>query len=102
MLAGFLIFALGGAGAVYLGTRDSGTSVSTSGQVEVLYAAAPLDVGTAGSTGLPDGRIETKRRATRPADAVTGASDISGRVAAVSVPAGTVITTTMFPAPQTR
>jgi Flp pilus assembly protein CpaB len=103
MLVGFVIFATGGAGAAYLASRDSGESVRTSGQVEVLYATAPIDAGTAGSSALADGRIRTKRLASAaPSDAVTGASDISGRVAASSIPAGSIVTASMFPAPQTR
>ncbi len=104
LLVGFVIFAAGGTGAAYLASRDSKPSASSSGQVEVLYTTVPIDKGTAGSSALADGRIRTKRMApdARPPEAVTSASQVSGRVAAALIPAGAILTPAMFPLPQTR
>ena len=106
MLAiGFLVFVVGTAGAAYLGSRGSGSaSQSGAGSVQVLYAARSVAVGTAASTALADGSIRTKAvsSGSRPADAVIDASQLSGRVANDAIAAGTVVTTGMFPAPQTR
>jgi Flp pilus assembly protein CpaB len=101
MVAGLVIFLVGGAGAAYLFTRQSGSSVRTTGQVEVFYASASINVGTPGATALADGRIRTKKIASRPAAAVTSASQVSGRIAASVIPAGSIVTADMFPAPQT-
>ncbi len=105
MLAlGFLIFVGGTSGAAYMGTRGTAGGGPGGGQVEVLYAAGPVTAGTAASTALAEGRLQTKKiaPAARPADAVTEASQLSGRVAANAIPAGTIVTTDMFSAPQTR
>jgi pilus assembly protein CpaB len=104
MVAGFLVFAAGGVGAAYLATHDTAPTPSTAGQIEVFYAAASIDVGTAGASALADGRIQTKHLTpgASPAGAVTSAAEISGRVAAMAIDAGTIVTTDMFPAPQTR
>ncbi|HEX8771000.1 MAG TPA: Flp pilus assembly protein CpaB [Acidimicrobiales bacterium] len=104
MLIGLFIFVAGGLGAGYAATRNSSSASSSRGDVEVLYTAAPIDVGTAGAAALSDGRIASKRLAsgTLPADAVTSVSEVSGRVAAAKIPAGTVVTAAMFPPPQTR
>lgn len=105
MVAGFMVFAAGGLGAAYLATRDTTpASTTTTSQVEVLYAASDIAVGTAGASALADGRIQTKRVLpdASPPGAVTSGGEISGRVAATSIPAGTIVTADMFPAPQTR
>ncbi len=104
MLAGFAIFVTGGAGAAFLGARHSGGSQAGAAKVQVHYAAGPIPVGMAGAAALAEGRIATKgvAPASRPANAVTDPSQLSGRVAASDVPAGTIVTTDMFPAPQTR
>jgi len=104
MLAGFAIFVVGRAGAAFLGAQHSGGSRAGPGKVQVHYAAGPIPVGMAGAAALAEGRIATKgvAAASRPANAVTDPSQLSGRVAAADVPAGTIVTTDMFPAPQTR
>jgi Flp pilus assembly protein CpaB len=63
-----------------------------------------VPAGTAGATALADGRIRTKAAdvATRPANAVTDPTQLSGRVAGAAIPAGTIVTTDMFPDPQTH
>ena len=69
-----------------------------------MYTAAPVDAGTAASTLLGDGGIRTKTVAPGavPADAVRDPTELSGRVAGNNLAAGVIVTTDMFPAPQTR
>ena len=103
LLAGVALLVAGGAGAAYLGTR--GTPVDASaGKVAMYYAAGPVQAGTAASVALADGSIRAKAvlPEERPADAVTDASQLSGRIAGSTIAAGTTITLPMFPAPQTR
>ncbi|MGH9278542.1 MAG: Flp pilus assembly protein CpaB [Acidimicrobiales bacterium] len=104
LAAGFVLFLAGSAGAAYLGSRGSATPAAAQAKVEVLSSARPIAAGTAASTALADGSIRTKSvpAADRPADAVVDPSEISGRVAASAIPAGATLTTSMFPAPQTR
>ena len=104
LLLGFLIFAGGGAGAVYLVTRDGPAPPSTVGQVQAFYAVQSVDAGTSGATALASGVIRSKPMAPAalPPDSVTDPSQLSGKVAAAAIPAGTLLTTDMFPAPQTR
>ncbi len=104
LLVGFVIFAAGGAGAAFLGSRHSEGAAGSTGTLQVHYAASPIAVATAGSTALADGSIRTKGvdPATRPTNAVTDPTQLSGRVAASAIPAGAIVTTDMFPDPQTR
>lgn len=104
LVAGFVIFVAGSAGAAYLGTRDSGGSSSASSKAEVLYAAQEVPSGTAGASALAQGLVKTKSvtPSARTRDAFTDPSQLSGRVAASSIPEGTLITADLFPEPQTR
>jgi len=104
MLAGFAIFVAGSSGAAYIGARHSGGSPKGPGAVEVHYAVGPVPAGTPGATALSEGRIRTKAidPAARPANAIVDPSQLAGRVAASAIPAGAIVTTDMFPAPQTR
>lgn len=104
LLAGIAIFVVGGIGAAYLATRDSSRPTRTANGVEAFYAVGPVPTGTAGPTALAGGSIRTKTvdAATRPANAVTDITQLSGRVAATDIPAGALVTTDMFPDPQTR
>jgi Flp pilus assembly protein CpaB len=102
LVAGVALLVAGGGGAAYLGTREPAGDPSA-GKVAMYYAAAPVATGTAASVALADGSIRSKAvlPEERPADAVTDPTQLSGRVAG-STAAGTTITTSMFPAPQTR
>lgn len=105
-MAGVTLFVAGGGGAAYLSSRgDSGggQSVAT-GKVTAYYAATPVDVGTAASTALAQGAIRPRsvQATERPANAVTDPTQLSGRVAGAAIPAGALVTTDMFPDPQTR
>lgn len=103
LAAGFAVFLLGTTGAAYLGSRHSGSSASSS-RVQVLYAAGPVDAGTAGPTAMSQGRIRTKTvlPANRPANALTDATQLTGRVSAAAIAEGSILTTDMFATPQTR
>lgn len=103
LAAGFLLFLVGGMAAAYLGSRRSTRSVATVG-VSVEYAAGSVPAGTAGSTAVAEGRIRTKTvaPADRPANAVSDPSQLAGRVAAAAIPAGAIVTSDMFPDPQTH
>ncbi len=105
LAAGFLLVFAGSTGAAYLGSRrPASRAVATTGTATVHYAAGPVPAGTAGPTAVADGRIKTKAvpPAGRPANAVADDSQLAGRVAASAIPAGSIITTDMFPDPQTR
>ena len=102
-VAGLLLFVVGAGTAGYLATRPHGPSSSVA-RVPVYVAAATVDTGTSGTAALAAGLLRTQDLdATRvPPDAVTDPSQIATGVAAAVIPGGTVLTTTMFPAPQTR
>jgi Flp pilus assembly protein CpaB len=103
MLAGAVLLAVGAGGAVYLGSRDKAPAPTTP-RVQAYFATAQVDVGTAASTALAEGRIRARAvaPAERPANGVSDPTQLSGRVAAQAIAPGTLVTTEMFPAPQTR
>lgn len=103
LTAGFLVFVMGAAGAAFMGSRDSGQSASAP-KVEILYTAGAVAAGTNGATALEQGLIRPRKVTTaeRPADAVTSASMLTGLVSRAPIPEGTIVTTGMFAAPQTR
>ena len=103
LLAGMALVVAGAAGASYLATRKPAVDTNA-GKVTAYYAAVPVQVGTAASTALAEGSIRSKAvlPAEFPADGVREPSQLSGRVAGVVIPAGTMVTTAMFPEPQTR
>jgi Flp pilus assembly protein CpaB len=72
--------------------------------MSVYYAATAVNAGTAATSAVAEGAIRTRSvlPADRPPNAVTDPSQFAGRVSAAAIPAGVVITTEMFPAPQTR
>lgn len=107
LVAGVVLLTAGSGGAAYLSTRNSSAVVGTNAagvKVTAYVTTKPVALGTAASVALADGSITTRQipPADRPADAVTGPTDFSGRVAGAAIPAGTVIVTSMFAAPQTR
>jgi Flp pilus assembly protein CpaB len=104
LIAGLVAFVAGGSGAAFLATRYSGAGAPASTRVKVLYTAGPVDAGTAASTAIAEGRIRTKAIAPAdvPANAVRDATELSGRVAGANLAPEVVVTTDMFPAPQTR
>jgi len=103
-LVGLVLFVVGGAVAAYLATRSPAAPSTVAARVNVYFAAAAVDTGTSGTVAVAQGILRT--RAIAPADLpVNGVTDplqIAGGVAAAVIPAGTVVTTDMFPAPQTR
>ena len=103
MLAGAALLAVGGGGAVYLRSKDKAPAQSAP-RVQAYFATAQVEVGTAASTALAEGRIRARAVAPgeRPANGVSDPTQLSGRVAAQAIPAGTLVTTDMFPAAQTR
>ena len=103
LLAGMTLVVAGAGGASYLATREPAVDTNA-GKVTAYYAAAPVQVGTAASTALAEGSIRSKAvpPAELPADGVRDPSQLSGRVAGEVIPAGTMVTTAMFPEPQTR
>lgn len=102
-MAGVVLLVAGGGGAAYLATREQAVDASA-GKVALYYAVTPVQTGTAASVALANGSIRSKAvlPEERPADAVTDATQLSGRIAGATIEAGTTITTAMFPAPQTR
>lgn len=103
LVAGVVLLVAGAGGAAYLGTRKPAVAAATA-KVAAYYAAAPVAAGTAAATAMADGSIRAKSvlPEERPIEAVTDPSQLSGRVAAVAIPAGALVTRSMFPDPQTR
>ncbi len=103
LLAGLTLIVAGGAGAVYVGSRGS-TPAPTVPKVQAYVAQGPVAAGTAGASAVAQGLIATKQVApeARPANGVTDPSQLNGKVAREAIPAGALITTDMFPDPQTR
>ncbi len=103
LLAGVALVAIGGGGAAYMGSRPSGAEASA-GKVPAYYAATAVPAGTPAGTALAQGAIRARNvlPAERPANGVTDASQLSGRVAGSAIAAGAMVTTDMFPDPQTR
>lgn len=103
LLAGLVLVLAGAGGAAYLGTRSTGAA-SSPGKAPAYYAAAAVAAGTPASTALAQGAIRSRPilAADRPANAVTDPSQLAGRVAGAAIPTGAIVTTDMFPDPQTR
>jgi len=103
LLAGVALLVGGVGGAAYLGTRQTAADPSA-GKVAVYYAATLVPAGTPAATALANGMVRARPvlPTERPADAVADATELTGRVAGVAIPAGTLVTKTMFPDPQTR
>lgn len=103
LTAGLVLFVAGGGGAAYLGSRDPAPN-RTAGKVPAYYADVAIAVGTPAATALAQGAIRptTVLPANRPATAVADPSQLSGRVAGSTIPKGAVVTTEMFPDPQTH
>ncbi len=103
LLAGLTLVVAGGAGAAYLGTRGSAPEQAAA-RVPAYVTASPIPAGTAASTALASGSIRARAvlPAERPANGVTDPTQLSGRVAGTVIPVGTVVTTAMFPDPQTH
>ena len=103
LLAGVTLFVAGGGGAAYLSSRDSGDDRAIA-KVQAYYAATTVEPGTAASTALAQGaiRIRAVPPSERPSNGVTDPTQLAGRVAGAAIPAGSMVTTDMFPDPQTR
>src|SRR5688500_8124855 len=89
LLAGVVLCVGGAGGAAYLRTRDSGTTVSV-GKVSAYYAASAVEAGTAASTALAQGLIRPRPvlPSERPANGVSDPTQLTGRVAGATIPAG--------------
>jgi len=103
ILAGVTLLVAGGGGAAFMASRG-GASEAAVPKVPAYYADIAVETGTAASTALAQGSIRAREvlPAERPANAVTASSQLTGRVARATIPAGTLITADMFPDPQTR
>ena len=101
--AGLALVVAGGVGAAVLATRSPTVDTSI-GKVPAYYAAGAVAAGTAASTALAQGTIRPRAvvPAQRPANAVTDPSQLAGRVAGSAIPVGTIVTTDLFPDPQTH
>lgn len=101
--AGLLLFMVGVGTAGYLATRP-GQEPAAEPRAQVFVTSGTVHTGTPGLQAMNQGLVQarTVEPAGLPAAAVTSASEITGGVAADDIPAGTVVTAGMFPAPQTR
>src|SRR5437763_1396138 len=102
-MAGVTLLVAGGGGAVYLQTKSPAASAAVP-KVQAFFTTAAIPAGTAGSNAIAQGAIQAKSVLPdqRPADAVTDAAQLSGRVATAAIPAGTMVLASMFPDPQTH
>lgn len=103
LMAGMTLLVAGGGGAAYLQTHKT-PAVAAVPKVQAYVSTQPIAAGKAGSSALAEGSIQVKTvlPEQRPSDAVTDPSQLSGRVAGVAIPAGSIITASMFPDPQTH
>ena len=105
LLVGLVLFVMGTLTTAFLGSRSrGGASGQAAARVPVFYAAGAVDAGTGAAVAVNGGLIRQKEvePSARPVNAVTDVSQLASGVAASVVPAGTIVTTDMFPAPQTR
>jgi Flp pilus assembly protein CpaB len=104
LLAGIVFLGAGGGGAAYLGSRHKAAAAPVVIKVPAYEAFAAVPAGTLASTAIAQGSIRAKSvlPADRPANAVTDPSQLSGRVAGSAIRAGALLTTDMFPDPQTH
>lgn len=72
------------------------------GGVTVLMATRDIAVGTTGPNAVNDGSVKAKAVAQMPPGAYTDVSQLSGKVAAGTIPSGKVLTADLFPPAQTR
>jgi Flp pilus assembly protein CpaB len=102
-MAGVALLVVGVGGAAYVQTRPKAVA-DTSPKVQAWFTATAVPAGTAASTAIAEGAIVSKSvlPEQRPADGVTDVTQLSGRVAGAAIPAGVLITTSMFPTPQTH
>jgi Flp pilus assembly protein CpaB len=103
LMAGVILLVAGGGGAVYLQTKNPAASAAVP-KVQAFFTTTAIPAGTAGSNAIAQGAIQAKSILPdqRPADAVTDGAQLSGRVATVAIPAGTMVVASMFPDPQTH
>jgi len=104
VILGLAVFMVG-AGATFLIARDNdGTPAAGPGQVAVLYAAKAIPAGTSGGNAVNQGFVKTKvvAESAKPANALTDSSQLVGRVAALGVAEGQLITSDQFQESQTR
>lgn len=105
VILGLAVFMVG-AGATFLIARDSGESQPEvgPGRVAVLYAAKAIPAGTSGGNAVNQGMVKTKvvAESARPENALTDSSQLVGRVAALGVAEGQLITSDQFQESQTR
>ncbi len=104
VVLGLAVFVVGAA-ATYLIARGGGDEAAAgSGKATVLYAVKPIPAGTAGADAVDQSLVKSKTLAdsARPANALTDASQLAGRVAVLGVAEGQVLTTDQFTDAQTR
>ena len=101
---GLAVFIVGAA-ATYLVVRNSDDGASSSAtKVPVLVATQPIPAGTLGSKVVTGGMIKTKSVdiASKPASALTDASQLAGKTVTLGVAEGQVLTLDQFQQAQTR
>lgn len=103
-VAGFLLFVIGTATAAYLGSRPDSAAGPAGAKAQAYYSAGAVDTGTPGPSAVAAGLLQIRAvdRSALPLNAVTDPLQIAGGVASAVIPAGVIVTTDMFPAPQTR
>src|SRR3954447_3477347 len=101
-MAGVILLVAGGGGAVYLQTKEPAASAAVP-KVQAFFTTTAIPAGTAGSNAIAQGAIQANSILPdqRPADAVPDAAQLSGRLATVAIPSGTMVVASMFPGPQT-
>ena len=102
---GLAVFIVGAA-ATYLVVRssDDGGSSSSAGKVPVLVATKPIPAGTTGTNVVTQNMIRTKNvePSSKPATAITDASQLAGKTVTLGVAEGQVLTLDQFQQAQTR
>lgn len=106
MTIGLAVFVLGAGATFFVVRNGSGGNDKPStaaGASSVLYADKDIPSGTTGAQAVEAGLIKTKSigAPAKPAGALSNSSELAGKKALGTVPAGTVITDSQFATPQT-
>ena len=100
---GLAVF-VAGAAATFFVVRNGDDGKASAKGPQVLYAEKTIPSGTSGAAAVDGGLVKTRSidESAKPANALTDASQLSGRTASASIPEGSVITSDQFAVPQTR
>ena len=103
VIIGLAVF-VAGAAATFLIVRNDDGSSGPKNVTPVLVAGQAIPAGTTGGNAVDQGLVESKNveLESKPPNALTDPSQLVGKTAVASVPAGATLTEDQFTVPQTR